>query len=375
MTGPIRDDREMDAILRSWLADGADPSPDRSGQVGRIMSRVDQVRQRRRLWPLIPLGPRSAAGASGGAEASVAPAYGRTSVLVPARALSVAVVAVLLSVSLLWVASRPIEQPLVPAGWPVHSEDQALFGGFVALWDGEDTDLTSVQEVYAEDAQLRLLWLDEEEVVSSGPAIQDRVRELQPDETDRNLYRLSDHFSGARRYLLTPAAGGATRLAGSACVLWIADDRIRLHDCVLPTSLESEEWPELAMPDASTNAEREALASAFYERLPASSPGALEASVSPEVRHHVLSTNQVYTLEGLDEYGSVMSLGRTTNELDVGLPAPPGELRWANFSHIGSGSLCVFWASDGHITRHDCIVPSTTTVPAGLTEIEAPPGS
>ena len=375
MTGPRRDDREMDALLRSWLADDAGPSPDRSGQVRRIMGRVDQVRQRRRLWPLLPFGQRAAAGAAGGAEGSVAPTYGRTSVLVPARALSVLVVAVLLSVSLLWVASRSVEQPLVPAGWPVHSADRALFGGFVALWDGEDADLATVQEVYAEDAQLRLLWLDEEEVVSSRPAIRDRIRELLPAETERDLYRLSDHFSGARRYLLTPAAGGATALAGSACVLWIADDLIRLHDCVVPTSLESKEWPALAMPDASAEADREAVANAFYERIPSAGPAALEAMVSPDVRHHVLSTNQVYTLEGLAEYGSVMSFGQPTIEIDVGLPAPQGELRWANFSSVGSGSLCVFWASDGHITRHDCIVPSTTTVPPNLTEIEAPPGS
>ncbi len=60
MTGPQRDDREMDAILRSWLVDDAGPSPDRSGQVRQIMGRVDQVRQRRRFWPLIPFGQRAA---------------------------------------------------------------------------------------------------------------------------------------------------------------------------------------------------------------------------------------------------------------------------------------------------------------------------
>ena len=76
MTGPMRDDREMDAALRSWLADDAGPAPDRSGQVRRIMGRVEEVDQRRRLWPLIPFGRRAAADRGAGAEASVAATTG-----------------------------------------------------------------------------------------------------------------------------------------------------------------------------------------------------------------------------------------------------------------------------------------------------------
>ena len=371
MTSPQRDDREMDAILRSWLVDDAGPSPDRRGQVRQIMGRVDQVRQRRRFWPLIPFGQRAEASAADGAEASVVPTHGHTSVLVPAGAMSVVVVAVLLSVSLLWVASRPVEQQLVPAGWPVDPADRALFKGFVALWDGEDADLATLQGVYAEDAQLRLLWLDEEEVVSGQVAIRERIRELAPTRTERDLVRLEDHFSGARRYLLTPAASGSTPLAASACVLWIEADKVRLHDCILPASSKSTEPLELDMPDASTSAQREALANALTVALAAHEP--LEALIAPDVAHHVLSTNQMYTLEGITEYRSVMSLGGTTTLIDVDLPAPDGEIRWANFSKLGSGTLCLFWAKDGLITRHDCIVPSTTTVPASLTEIEAPP--
>ena len=97
--------------------------------------------------------------------------------------------------------------------------------------------------------------------------------------------------------------------------------------------------------------------------------------IALDVTHHVLSTNQVYTLEGITEYRTVMSLGGTTTLIDVDLPAPEGEVRWANFSRVGTGTLCVFWARDGLITRHDCVMPSTTTVPASLTEIEAPPRS
>jgi hypothetical protein len=41
---------------------------------------------------------------------------------------------------------------------------------------------------------------------------------------------------------------------------------------------------------------------------------------------------------------------------DIDLPAPQGELRWANFSSVGGGSLCVFWAAGEQSFRHDCIV-------------------
>jgi hypothetical protein len=43
---------------------------------------------------------------------------------------------------------------------------------------------------------------------------------------------------------------------------------------------------------------------------------------------------------------------------DIDLPAPQGELRWANFSSVGGGSLCVFWAAGEQLVRHDCIVPT-----------------
>jgi hypothetical protein len=70
-----------------------------------------------------------------------------------------------------------------------------------------------------------------------------------------------------------------------------------------------------------------------------------------------------------------MSQGGATTLINVDLSAPDDQIRWADFSHVGSGSLCLFWAKDGLIARHDCIVPSRTTVPASLTEIGAPPGS
>ena len=374
MTGPTRDDREMDAILRSWLADEADPSPDRSGQVRQIMGRVDQVRQHRRLWPRIPFGRRAATGAAGGAEASVAPTYGRTAVLIPVRALATVALVIAVTMSLVWAVSRPVEQRVMPAGWAVDPADQALFERFVTLWAGEETDLDRSKQVYTDDAVYQALWLDDEDVSSGSTAIWRHMRaSMAVDFADLKPIRLPDHLWGAHRYLIVPSSMDANPLTGAACVLWIEDSQIARHDCILPVSIESDEQPTLLAPDAATSAEREALAAALTVALAAHEP--LEPVIAPDVTHHVLSTNQVYTLEGITEYRTVMSLGGTTTLIDVDLPAPEGEVRWANFSRIGTGTLCVFWARDGLITRHDCVMPSTTTVPASLTEIEAPPRS
>jgi len=32
--------------------------------------------------------------------------------------------------------------------------------------------------------------------------------------------------------------------------------------------------------------------------------------------------------------------------------------RWVDFSSVGGGALCTFWARDDLIARHDCIVPT-----------------
>lgn len=378
MTGPTRDDREMDAILRSWLADDAGPSPDRSGQVRRVMGRVGQVRQRRRLWPLIPFGRRAAAGAAGGADASVAPAsiastHGRTAVLIPVRALAAMALVLVVTMSLVWAASRPVERRF-SAGSMVDPDDQALFERLVTLWAGEETDLDRSKQVYADDAVYQALWLDDEDVTSGSTAIWRHMRaSMAVDFADLKPIRLPDHFSGAHRYLIVPASRDANPPTGGACVLWIEDEQIARHDCILPVSIESDEQPTLLAPDPSTSAERKELAAALTQALSQHEP--LGPLIAPDVAHHVLSTNQIYTLEGITEYRSVMSLGGPTTIIDVDLPAPDGEVRWANFSQLGAGTLCVFWARDGLITRHDCVTPSTTTVPASLTEIETPPES
>jgi hypothetical protein len=372
MTGPIRDDRSMNAAIRSWLTENREPALDRGRQIGRIMDRVDEVGQRRRRWWLDPFGRRAAHAAATGTDEAVDHARGRTGVLVPAGALAAVALVLVVAMSLVWAASRPLEQRMVPASWAVNPADEALFEGFVKLWTGDATDLATTRQVYAEDAALRVLWLDHEEVISGSDAIWMHMRgSASADYTKVGLIPLPDHFSGAHLYLLVPASPDATALAGAACVLWIEDERIERHDCIEPRSFENDAQPRLVAPDPSKSAERKALADAFTAAIAAHD--SLEAFVSPEVAHHVLSTNQMYTLEGITEYRSVMSLGGPNAIADADLPAPEGEIRWANFSDLGSGTLCVFRARDGLIIRHDCILPSTSTVSESLTEIRKPP--
>ena len=369
MKGRIPDDRDMNAALHSWLTEGDEPTPDRGRQIGRIMGRVDEVRQRRRLWPLNPFGRRAVHDEEAGAEGMVVSAQGRTSALVPARAMTAVALAVLVTASLIWISSRPVEERLLPGGWAVAPSDQALFEGLATLWAGDETDLATTQEVYADDAVHDVLWLDDEEVISGNFAIWSRMRGSDVvDQTEKSAIRLVDSFSGAHRYLLVSAAEGSS-LDGTACVIWMEEEQISRHDCILPLSIESVEPVPMVAPDSSTSAEREALATAFSTATSARDREAVERVVSADVVHHVLSTNQVYTLEGIDEYSRVMSLGGPLMQINVDLPAPVGELRWANFSSVGDGSLCVFWARDGLITRHDCIMPTTTTLPSGLTDV------
>ena len=41
----------------------------------------------------------------------------------------------------------------------------------------------------------------------------------------------------------------------------------------------------------------------------------------------------------------------------VDFEAPEGELAWAGAWEVAGGSVCLFRAVDGMITRHDCVLP------------------
>jgi hypothetical protein len=156
-------------------------------------------------------------------------------------------------------------------------------------------------------------------------------------------------------------------------VLWVRDERITRHDCILPSAFDDADWPAMRFPDTRAAAERERLTAAITLAQDTMDRAALAEVTSPDIEHHVVSKNQVYTLEGMDEYWWMMKSAPPELYANVDLPAPEGEVRWANVTNVGDGSLCVFWAEGGRVTRHDCIVPGETTVPPTLTQVVGPP--
>lgn len=374
MTSPMRNDQDLDVAVRSWLRENDEPTPDRNRHIGRIMGRVDETRQRHRLWPLNPFGRRAVHSATG-TEGVEPIASGGTAILAPARVLAVLALALMVTTGVAWLASQPRSLPLSAGETGVDAADQVLFDRLGSLWAGEETDLQTTLETYAEDAVHHVLWLDHVEVVRGATDMWQRMRQSAiVDQSSSRPIRLPDSWDGSHRYLLAPAEGAESSLTGTACVVWIRDERITRHDCVLPASFDAAAWPTMVFPDQAAQAERERLLAAVRGAQEDLDRAALAEVTSPDIEHHVISKNQVYTLTGMDEYWWMMTTGGPPQlYATVDLPAPAGELRWAHAVSVGDGALCVFWAKDGVITRHDCIVPEITTVPATLTQIVEPP--
>lgn len=374
MTSPLRSDQDLDAAVRSWLRENDEPTPDRGRHIGRIMGRVDETRQRRRLWPLDPFRRRAVHSATGTRGDAPIETKG-TAILAPARVLAALALALVVTTSLAWLASQPRSLPLPAGEAGVDAADQVVLDRLGSLWAGEETDLQTTLETYAEDAVHHVLWLDHVEVVRGATSMWQRMRQSAiVDQSDSRPIRLPDDWEGSHRYLLVPAEGAESSLTGTACVVWIRDERITRHDCVLPAAFDGGAWPTMVFPDQAAESERERLVAAILEAQETRDRAVLDRITSPDIEHHVVSQNQVYTLEGMDEYWWMMSTGGPPEMYAVvDLPAPAGEVRWANVVGVGDGALCVFWAKGGLITRHDCIVPGITTVPATLTQIVEPP--
>jgi hypothetical protein len=281
------------------------------------------------------------------------------------RVVSVVVLALLVSTALLWLAIRPTTEPLPPGAELVDPADRALYGRVAALWAGLDSDLDTVLETYAEDAVHDSLWLDSVVRTQGSVSIWSHMRESAVAEPGRWV-PLPDAPFGQRRYLVVDAGSGET-----ACVLWVEGDRISRHDCILPWTHAGQDQasrPEFLPPAPDAAAVRAAITLVLAEGWAVADRDAIEQVVSPDVVHHVAFDNHEYTLEGIDAYMSVMGYGGPVELAPaVELPAPAGEYRWTDFSSVGTGSLCVFWARDDRLIRHDCIVPMAV-VPRTIAE-------
>ena len=135
----VQDDPDdLDAAVRSWLRENDEPTPDRSRHIGRIMGRVDETKQRRRLWPLNPFGRRAVHSAT--RTEGVDPVASRgTAILAPARVTTVLALALLVATGLAWLASQPRSLPLSPGEAGVDAADvvdvmtENLFGGALVV--------------------------------------------------------------------------------------------------------------------------------------------------------------------------------------------------------------------------------------------------
>ncbi len=355
MTTPTLDDDRVDQVVHDWVRDDDERAPDRAEQVGRIMDHVDATKQRRRFWPLIPFGRRAMHSATG-AEAPVESTSGAPiAALTPLRAIAAVAVLVVGGSLLLYSATVAPAPAQLPGGLPVDLADEALFERMSALWAGGATDLSAVADVYAPDAVHTVLWQDGVERFSGSVSIGARIkvsRDLRGQEPQRT--RLTDAASGEHRYLTV-----SSQVGGMPCAIWIENERIMRHDCILPM-ISGVVLPVFGSVAADAHVKREALMALIVEGWHGDRE-VLEQAVSPDIIHKVAYNNHDVTHRGVDAYWSVANQALAPPEAlipNIDLPAPEDELRWTDFSDVGGGSLCTFWARDDQIIRHDCIVPT-----------------
>ncbi len=164
-----------------------------------------------------------------------------------------------------------------------------------------------------------------------------------------------------------PAAEGEWRWAsfhglggGTACLFHAVDGQIVRHDCVLP------EWSYEARANVGlADAEASAAIDEVDERLDGSwGLGATVESLAevyaPDAVHSARNLNTTRTYSGLEEILLVAGSGSgTINQLGerVDFEAPEGELAWADVVDVAGGSVCLYRAVDGMVTRHDCVMP------------------
>jgi hypothetical protein len=166
-----------------------------------------------------------------------------------------------------------------------------------------------------------------------------------------------------------PATEGEYRWAdfygmggGTACLWRVADDMIVRHDCLL-SEKRMDSRPVAELSDGSRSAEIDEV----LERLdpswgPESSLEALAAVYAPDAVHSARFLNTTRSYEGPAEIMAVASGGGTISQIGprMEFATPEGELAWAQVSDVAGGTVCLFRAVDGMITRHDCLLPIST---------------
>jgi hypothetical protein len=163
-----------------------------------------------------------------------------------------------------------------------------------------------------------------------------------------------------------PAADGEWRWAsfvslagGTACLFRAVDGQITRHDCVLPErSYDSN--GKVGLADAEASAAIDEVEARLYRTWgPDATVESLAEVYAPDAVHSARYLNTTRSYDGPDEIISVARFGGSIQPIGerVDFEAPEGELAWAAVSSIAGGSICLFRAVDGMVTRHDCVLP------------------
>ena len=338
MTRPTIDDRQLAGVLETWLRSDDGPGARRAERLRSVVDASTVAGQRHRWWPLVPV-TRGAKPPATSERSGWAPAW--------AGVTSLILVVVLVSAVLL-VGNRPAAMP--GAGPGIDPADRALLDQLDQLWSGQ-LSLEAVPDVYATDAVHTALWTDTADRFVGPAAIAERIAaSVRVVPSGKDYIRLPDDWAGRHRFLAL-----AMPTLGVPCLMRIDDGQLDRHDCIMPMENYSRVQPMGPPPDGVDQAELEALIGRAWN----GDAAAFDQVVSPEIVHLVAYEDGVVTSD-VDEYRDVTGYPGGVESLapSVRLPAPSGELRWADFSDVAGGTLCTFWARGDQIIRHDCVVPA-----------------
>jgi hypothetical protein len=346
----LPDDRDMDQLVRGWMREEDERPADRNRQVGRIMGRVDETRQRRGAWRFLPFGRGKTRVDRDDEDLFVAGGGAVSMRRGVSSAMTIAAVAVLIVIAAAFVALVPRPLTMGPgAPLPAATSIDELVGRHLRAWNGEPELLS---EVYAPDGVHTATYYD-------------RTTEYVGPEQIA-LVAGSGRIELIAPYIEIPAEDGELRWAsfsslggGTACLLHALDGQIVRHDCLVPeTSNIIRALVGLA--DAETSAAIDEVRARLNGSWgPDATVERLAEVYAPDAVHSARYLNTTRTYDGVDEILQVArrSLGVTPIGERVDFEAPDGELAWAEVSDVAGGSVCVFRAVDGLITRHDCVLP------------------
>jgi hypothetical protein len=155
-------------------------------------------------------------------------------------------------------------------------------------------------------------------------------------------------------------ASFASLAGGTACLYHAVDGLMVRHDCLLPERSAGNR-PKVGLGDADTSAAIDEIVARLDGTWGSGTTvEALAEVYAPDAVHSARFLNRTTTYTGPVEIISVAGGSTVIDSIGqrVDFEAPEGELAWAETNSLAGGSICLYRAVDGMITRHDCFVPT-----------------